>query len=672
MARGGFRRVAPELPAAPITNQPEDAPGTALVAAAAQVPLEPIQVTRRMFKDTEWQQEAWRHFDICGEFAFVTRRHAAALSRCRYFMADVDEQGRPGKETKDKQVQALAETIFGDEASKAEAFRIAGINLYVAGECWIVAEGGTNAWYVVSVKELRKEASQVKVKRPETIGGGWKVLESGKDILMRCWTPHARLFDVADSPTRAVLPVLREIERLTMLTFSQIDSRLAIAGIMLLPDDIDFPHKQGQTPVQGLMEQVVEAAKQNLQGAGNAAGVVPIMVGVPRSPEGRASLANLIAHIKFDSPITPELEKKIDQALRRLALGLDVAPEELLGQGDANHWGAWQIEESSIKLFIDPAAARMCQALNQAYIKAALKQMGKDPDKFMLWYSTAPLVVRPNRQADAIQLSELDIIGNEAVRNAGDWDEDDKPSADELLQRRVWELCKLNPALIADKQIAAILGFPEGIQVPGGVGQQPPGTEGGDLPGGMDMGQPPTDMLSGNLQPIGGPPASAAGDSGAQQNALPQQPSGADQAQQAPKRPPRPKPERGLFASAQRDTDGTLHVAAPAAQLLVLTALERANKLQLTRANRGQYRDVPIVELHTRVRPATHEAARDLLDRSGAFEHASLVAAAAGVGADDLRYALRDYCAELLVRGYAHAPEFLQVYLDKVRPVGTP
>lgn len=678
-----FRRPPSQAPAATVAEvaQRDD---TALVAAGAQVMLDQIQVSSRTIRDLEWQQEAWRHYDICGEFRFTANRHAAAISRVKYSMVEVDNQGRPGKETKDKAVQALADSLFGNEADKAEAFRVAGINLYVAGECWIVAEGspaqagqgpqdqppaqqyktarpvagnpktgaGTDTWYVVSAKELKKEAGVIKVRRPEAIGGGWKILIPGQDILIRCWTPHPRLFDVADSPTRAVLPILREIERLTMLSFSLIDSRLALAGLLLLPDDIDFPHKQGQSPVQGLMEQIIEAAKQNLQGAGNAAGIVPIAVGVPRSPEGRANLANLVAHVKFDSPLTPELDKKLDQAIRRLALGLDVNPEELLGQGDSNHWAAWQIEESSIKLFIEPAAARLCQALNMAYIRQALVLMGKDPDKFMLWYNTAPLVVRPNRQADAIQLSSLNVIGNEAVRNAGDWDEDDKPSAEELVRREMWALCQLNPALAQDPIVAQIMGWPQGIGQAAIQQQQQMAQQQQDQ---SDQFAPGQDLMSGGGFDDGsgqpGMPSGAQGNSGAQQNALPQQPGN----QGSPA-------QQGLQSSAR-----SFAYLAPAAEMLVLDALEQANKRQLTRSNRGQYRDVALVELHTRVRPENRQGAYDLLDKAGAFSKAALVAGATGADEGNLRYLLREYCAELLVRGYAHAPENLAVYLAKVR-----
>jgi len=596
-----------------------------LVAAAAQIPLEPVKTVNLRIRDEEWQQEAWRHYDINGELRFVANRHAAALSRCRIYVARVDKAtGKPGKEATDPQVQILSETIFGGVTAKAEGMRIIGIQLYIAGEGYIVAEGANKSdgdtWYVVSVKELKKESGGIQVKRPMTIGGGWKQLVKGQDLLMRCWTPHPRLYDVADSPTRAVLPILREIERLTMLTFSQIDSRLISAGLLLLREGIDFPHKEGQTPEQALADTIVEVARRQLTGAGTAAGLVPIIATVPTGVDGRWSdVANSFAHVKFDTPLTAELEKKLDQAIRRLAMGLEIAPEDLLGQGDSNHWAGWQIEESSIKLFIEPALARVCDSLNQAYLKPALKSLGIDPDEYTLWYDTSELVVRPNRQADAIELWNLGQLSDDSLRKAGAWDDSDKPNNKQAQRWIALQLVKLQPQLIGDPVIADLLGMPAGIQVPGSPGQQPP----------PEAGMPPGQELL---------PAQGAG----QPNALPTMPT----KQQSP---------------AQ---DGQQYAALLAgSEQAVLRALELAGGRLLDRQNRGRLGLFAKAEIHTQVRARDHDHAAELM--AGAWTHIPALARHFGVHPDDLQELLGGYCAELLMRGLPHESGYLEYALQR-------
>jgi hypothetical protein len=601
-----------------------------IVAAASQVQLEGLSTSSLKIRDLEWQVEAWRHYDICGEFRFVANRHSAALSRCRLYVAEVDELGRPGKEAQDPQIQVLAESVFGGPAAKAEALRTVGTQLYVAGECYVVAEGNNTAqgdkWYVASPMELRKQAGTVQVKRPMTIGGGWKPLSKGADLLMRVWTPHPRLFDVADSPTRSVLPTLREIERLTQLCFSQIDSRLISAGLLLLREGVDFPHAADKDGgIEGLLELILESARAQLTGAGTAAGLVPILATVPTGDNRYADVASSFAHIKFDTPLTAELEKKLDQAIRRLALGLDIAPEDLLGQGDANHWGSWQIEESSIKLFIEPVLVRICDALTTAYLEPALKVLGLDPDKYTLWYDTSPLTVRPNRMEDAMQLWDRGLIGDDALIMAAALSANDKPNAKAQLRWMAWQIVTKNPAAIAAPGIAGMLGFPPEA-IAAGLAPAPPAP-----PPGLEPPPPGPEAL----------PPGQAGPAGS----IPEQPTS--------KTTPAQRGQRGQqFA-----------VLLPAAEQVVYRALELAGGRLLDRQARGRYGDVEKFNLHTRVRPRDREHAREAM--AGAWAHLVPLAGHFGVGVGELEYVLREYCTELLMGGYPHDPDLLREVLER-------
>lgn len=636
----GFRRKPTLVPA---VVEPER---EALVAAAAPVPLDGATSNAFYIRDLEWQNEAWRHYDICGEFRFAANRHGAAVSRCRIYLAELDQFGRPGQEVdpeKDPKLAAIPEGLFGGPAAKAQALRTIGISEYVAGECYTVAIGGKGGqpdkWFVTSSKALERQAGQITAKIPMRLGGGMQVLVKGQDLLTRLWTEHPRLFDVADSPARAVLPTLREIERLTQLVFSQIDSRLASAGLLLFREGVDFPRADKEKPggLLGLQEMILEAAKANLQGAGSAAGIIPIMATIPGGGEVRGdAIANAVAHIKFDTPIQEGLDKKLDQAIRRLALGLDIAPEDLLGQGDANHWGSWQIEESSIKLFIEPVLVRMCDAFYSTYGSGAVKLLGKDPANYTFWYDTAPLTVRPNRFEDALQLWDRLVISDEALRAAGNFDEDDAPDqdaknkalTDERLRQLVWLAVKANPALLSAPGIARVLGFPDKIIEMGlaSVPAAPP------MPPDQGMGQAGYPEL---------PPGQEAGAAGE----IPAMP-----AQQTT---PAQQGNRGFAAML------------PAAEQIVLRALEVAGKRQLTRASRGRYGDVEAFELHVQLPVSDRDRADELL--AGAWSTVPNLAAHYQVPPAELERLLREYCVELLAHGYAHDPALLREVMVRAR-----
>jgi hypothetical protein len=612
--RPGVREVAVPPPVDVTPQLPDRASDMrALVAAAAAIQLDSGSVVRNRISDQDWQREAWRHYDINGELRFAAGRHAAALSQCRLYVAELDDRGAAGPEVEDDKIQGLAETMFGGPAAKVEALRTIGVTFYIGGECYIVAEGATNPksdmWYIVTANQIKKSGSEYKIKRPQTMGGGQATLQPKKDLLLRAWTPHPRDNDLADSPSRSVLPVLREIERLSQLLFSQIDSRLISAGLLLFPAGTSFPKPNGEPGnLNDLMSMVLDVARAQLSGAGTAAGIVPIMAEVP------ADAAQKPEHLKFDTPIQAELAAKLEQAIRRLALGLDMDPNELLGQGSANHWSGWQIEESSVKLFIQPVLGRICDALTQGYLIPALRSLNvKNPERYTLWYDISPLSVRPNRFEDAGILHDKGLIDDDEYRRSGNFSADAKPDAKELAAQRAWEAIKLDPSLLQQDAFAKLVGLPTSAP------PQPAPLMAPDSPGG---GQSRDQQLQ---EQLGLPQTESGGASPAQQ---------------------------GLTASA---------ALLPAAEQVVLRALELAGGRLLDRRTRGQYADVPRRELHTRIRPTDRDHARKLL--SGAFENVAALAAHFNINSRELEKLLEEYAVQLLLRGYAHETEFLQLTL---------
>lgn len=611
-------RVAARLPAS----------YESMVAAAANIKLDVPGFSMKV-REEEWQKEVWRHYDICGEFRFAANRAGNALSRIRLYVADVDEKGNPGDETKDKDALALGESIFGGPAAKAEALRIMGVQNYVVGEGYIVAESrpkdAADLWYVVSPAELKRTTGGIEVKRPQSNGGGNHPLVQGQDLLMRVWTPHPRLFDVADSPARAVLPILREIERLTMLSFSQIDSRLISAGLLILKKGLDFPHPADKTGgLTGLMEMILEVAKAQLQGAGTAAGLVPILAEIEAD-----NVSQAFSHIKFDTPLTGELKDKLDHAIRRLALGLDMNPEDLLGGAGAsrgNHWSAWQVSEDTIKIFIEPVASRLCDALTQAYLQPGMKLAGKDPSKWTIWYDLSPLTTRPNRTQDAQEMYDRGLLSEQVMLSSAAFDKMDQPNPKERLRWMTWQLVKVQPQMLGDPVVAEILGYPGPIQV-----QPAPAAAEGDQ-GAPASGEPGSqdDLTADDLR---GLPDTLGGASGQ--------------------------------SSPGQMGEGRYAAMLPGAEQAVLRALELAGGRLLGghgRASRGQFAHVEKYDLHTRL-PVKAGQASELL--RGAFPHLAALALHYRVPAGDLEQLLTTYCAELLNRAHPHNPELLQAMLER-------
>jgi len=623
---------------------PGTRPANALVGAAVPIDLKEAS-SWQMFKlgDHRWQHEAWRHYDICGEMRFVVNWIGNAVSRCRMYAAEVGKDGVVGDEVKDERIRTIAETMFGTPASKAQAQRLLGINMMVAGDVFIVAEGYQNAsedkWYVCSSSEVTRRGEEIVVRRSITHGGGQYTLNPQKDLLIRAWNPHPRRYDAADSTVRAILPVLREMEQLTKRVFAELDSRLAGAGILLLPDSIDFPAAPSDVPgssvpggIDGFAQLLQRTMATSMQQRDSAAAIVPIVLQVA------TDALDKIKHLTFDSAISDKITEMREAAVKRMAMSLDIPPEVLTGMGGSNHWSSWQIEESSIKIHIEPLLIQLADALNVGYFQPALKATGiPDPEKYTLWFDIAALAVRPNRSDQALQFVEKGLISDKAARENAAFTEDDAPDDTEKVYELVKALVMAQPQFATDPAVQKVLGLPAIQAAP--TGAPAPGQ--GDLmpgdPGYDEAGTEPAD--AGNRD-------------------LPQFPSVAD-AEQGNVGTGRQK-LKSLAASAKTQDDGPLFYAADAA---VRRALELAGGRLVPGPARARY-GVPKHELHTRV-VAAPDRAQSLL--AGAWTHVREQATQLGADPDALESVLGGYCAELLTRGLVHEPGYLRAMLHETR-----
>lgn len=616
-----------------------DGPGSrpaALTAAAVPINLGDA-ASWQMFKlgDHRWQWEAWRHYDICGEMRFVVNWVGQAISRCRMYAAQVTDDGTIGDETDDAKVKMIAETMFGTAASKAQAQRLMGINMMVAGDVFIVAEGYQNTkedkWYVCSSSEVYRRGDDIMVRRSITHGGGQYKLNPQTDLLIRAWNPHPRRYDAADSTVRAILPVLRELEQCTKRVFAELDSRLAGAGILLLPENIDFPKTPQENPglpqrdgIEGFAELLQRTMATSMQQRDNAAAIVPIILQVA------VDALDKIKHLTFDSQISEHISTMRKDAVQRMAMSLDIPPEVLTGMGGSNHWSSWQIEESSIKIHIEPLLIQLADALNIGYFQPALKASGvQNPEKYTLWFDIANLTVRPNRSEQAMQFSDKELISDEAARKNAAFSEDEKPSDEEMLYKLVKALVLAQPTYATDPEVQKVLGLPP-IATPA----PPAAPGGGDLmpgdPGYDEAGSEPADVGARGLPQLPSVAEAEAGGAGKLRNVA-----------------------ASLGGSP-------LFYAADAA---VRRALELAGGRLVAGPNRARYA-VPKHELHTRVVP---DAARVPSLLAGAWTHVREQAPDLGVNADMLESVLGSYCTELLVRGLAHEPGYLKSMLHETR-----
>lgn len=433
MARWDFRRRA-----AP----PAGSSGNALTAAAVTVPA-PESIL--LPKSKPWQDEAWGYYDNLGEFNYAVTWKSSMLSRVRLFVGElVPGQDEPVR-SDDETATDILSRLSGGATGQAQLMSDLGVQLDIPGECFLIGETvpGSEKWCVRSTDEVRAQRGTFEVVNENTPSDriDWRQL-SPDAMVIRVFRPHKRWKYMADSPARAARVTMRELELVNRHILSQYLSRIASAGMVVFPDEITFPTREEFADAPDpFVAEWIEMAKTAISEPGSASSVVPLPIKVP------GEYVDKVRFVDFTLSIDADIIAKRDSAIKRLATQVNIPAEVLLGMGDVNHWGAWQIEEGAIKTAIAPDAELICDALTEGYLRPRQKASGvEDPSKYVVWYDLSELSLKPDRSDDAVLLYDRFEISGEALRRETGFSDADKPSTGELTEQALKALVRLNPS----------------------------------------------------------------------------------------------------------------------------------------------------------------------------------------------------------------------------------
>ena len=428
-------------------KQPEAAP-TKTLTAASQI-LNGPKIIRGRKKATQgiaWQRDAWQLFDEVPEFSFGVELLAQSVSKVRLVAArsvlGVDEpefiDGEPTEGENGEEIPAtaieiaaaelVAEWAGGPSGQQQIMERIA-VHLQVPGESFVVGrvmEDGTQEWGAFSNEEVTSGAN------------GWKINDglinvtlTGDEILIRVWLPHPMKRQWPRSMTLPLLPVLNEIVALTLSIAASTDSRLAGAGILFVSQgtNIDIP-------------ELIETMITPLKDRGTAAAVVPMIQEIPED-------AQMPVHVRFEPTNELKEQEKRSEAVVRLARGMPLPQEQILGTGDLNHWTGWLQDEASVKGPVSSLAGAMVNALSDSWFRPALEEMGFPPEEvadYLVWFDTTPLTLRPDRSAQANVGADHLFLSTEAWLRESGFDDADAPMGEDFCRLLLLRLLLTAPA----------------------------------------------------------------------------------------------------------------------------------------------------------------------------------------------------------------------------------
>jgi len=450
------------------TRQPEAPNG--FVASAVRLPTAKAADAGRQ---QSWQSTAWNFFDEVGELRYLSNWIGNVLSRAQLHAAKRD--GNELIPLTEGPAREAMDALYGGPQGQSQMLHLLGVDTTVSGEGYIAARtvDGQDNWDVLStgnVTQGKGGAITMNYGNGET-----RYAKKADDLLIRVWTPHPTNPSEADAPTRSNLKTLSQIVGYDDHISAQLTSRLAGAGILIMPSEIEFAAApetdpeatQADTFMQSLHE-AMETAKQNRS---SPAAFVPIVVTCP------GEYIEAIRHLTFWSDLDESVIMMREAAIKRFAIGMDVPPSVLMGNAEENHWNAWLSEESAIKAHLEPRLGVINSALSTSYLRPALT--GVVPDDELIDYyviaDTSEIRVRPNKGEQAFELRDRGLIKAQAVRRETGFKDEDKMDDDEyalwLLQRIATGA--VTPELTAEALRVLGANIDPSLVVPDDVQEQP-------------------------------------------------------------------------------------------------------------------------------------------------------------------------------------------------------
>jgi len=446
----------------------------ALVAAATAIQLaEPKVAARQAAKRQEWQTEAWGYFDEVPEIKESIRYRGNQLGKLRLYVAvqnPEDPEGAPIPVTDEASgvppavaEQAMAELrrLRSEVGGQAEILRELDMNLEVAGECYLVGWGGwsetitqrdgttqelehAETWEVRSVSEVDVKSGRYYVKdSPDQRQG--KPLDPERDTIIRIWTRHPQWSALPDSAMRGLLGDCKLLQAMQQQLQAH-TWRGVSAGFFTVPNELSFgpadptqpdgdgDDDAGADPLDAVLHQVL------VDPIADPSAPSTVQPGLLRGPAEYLKPDVLRRIPFFDKEHVEGLEAGIRARVDRIARGLNLPVEKVMGHQNTTYANAAQVDEDEFNDYLRPSADTGVEALSFAFLTPQLRENPLVPPEWsdgrlFVWYDPKGLIRQPDLAETATEGWTLGLLSDDAWRAAKGYGDDAAPEPVDLLIR---------------------------------------------------------------------------------------------------------------------------------------------------------------------------------------------------------------------------------------------
>ena len=315
------------------------------------------------------QLRALTYYDQIPELHFASHFLARMMSRVRYFPALLDDNGKIVEITEGPPVERL-NRIQDPGGGRSQIQYRYGLLQTVTGEGVLFGyriETEQERWKFLWKDEvkIRDDGSAIRLDahQKETSDVG---------VAYRMWTPHPRHSDEPDSAVFAVMDICEELLALTASVGATARTRLT-NGVMILPLEAipsnPEPGEDEDPEANPFLSDFIDHISNQIESPGSAEARVPFLYTPPYE------YADRVQWIKTHDPATDYMEKDLrTEAIRRMALGMDMPPEALLGMTDANHWTAKQVMHDMWRSHGIPKSEQFADDVSEEYLRRGLQE----------------------------------------------------------------------------------------------------------------------------------------------------------------------------------------------------------------------------------------------------------------------------------------------------------
>lgn len=412
----------------------------------------------------EASEESWLNYNRIGEVRYAVSRSARIAGYARFQGQRVGRTGEVEDVAENGVVADLVEEMYGKFGGTRGLIERYYTLMKIPGDSYPiwVAEGGVRdgLWFL-SPHEIDNSSiigGKVDVNKPvKWITGRMQSPEGTQnftrtvrqeDFLGRLWSPSKQYTDEADSPMLALNGMCEMLHTLTQNIMGRLKQRFALAGLLLISNDIsdaaiNGPATEGQYSSDKVMNYLITIMTRNVMNHDQGKAQMPAIL------KGPTEAIDAVRHIIIDTQIAETDLKIRAQLIDRILDGLDQQKQGVTGGENTNHWGMWAVSDEERRITVQPDLEALCFALTKMILWKRLQDRGWEPAKIRRWrvgFDLSHSAVKTNIAEDARQAWDRGAVSNEFLRRSIGASDEDVPSNDEYVR---WLGIKMDDPVLA-------------------------------------------------------------------------------------------------------------------------------------------------------------------------------------------------------------------------------